>query len=92
LRSFSNEKIYGTFGSSRGGCRGEGGAQEKAKNTFTGGLDLGVYTGFSLDYECVLIDDFLGKGQLAVGVEAGYDSFLFFLPLAFFDVQVKWYP
>jgi hypothetical protein len=67
-------------------------AQEKAKNTITGGLDLGIWTGFSIDYERVLVDGFLGKGQFALGVEAGYDSYWFIFPSVFFDVQAKWYP
>jgi hypothetical protein len=40
----------------------------------------------------VLLDGFLGRGQLALGVEAGEDKLLSIIPADFFDVQAKWYP
>ncbi len=40
----------------------------------------------------MLLDGFLGKGQLALGVEAGEDKLLSIIPADFFDVQAKWYP
>ncbi|GMO16849.1 MAG: hypothetical protein LBG79_01080 [Spirochaetaceae bacterium] len=61
-------------------------AQEKAKNTIAGGLDLGLFSGVSIDYERMLNDKF------ALGIEAGYDLAFFIIPDIFADVQVKWYP
>jgi hypothetical protein len=67
-------------------------AQENAQNTFAGGFDLGIWSGVSINYERVVVNNFLGNGQFAVGVEAGWDSIFFVIPDVFFDVQAKWYP
>jgi hypothetical protein len=67
-------------------------AQEEAKNTFTGGFDLGIWSGVSFSYDRVFVDNFLGSGQVALGVEGGYDSILFVIPDVFIDIQAKWFP
>jgi hypothetical protein len=65
---------------------------QEAKNTVTGGFMLGLYAGGSLDYERVLVENFLGKGKFAIGAEAAFGSYAFLTSLAFADVQAKWYP
>jgi hypothetical protein len=68
-------------------------AQERAKNTITGGLNFFVYLPFGLDieYERVLINNFLGKGLFSITVDVGYYTLIFF-DSSWADVHARWYP
>jgi hypothetical protein len=67
--------------------------QEKTENTITGGLNFLVYLPFGLDieYERILINNFLGRGLFSITGNVGYYTLIFF-DLVCVDVHARWYP
>jgi len=65
-------------------------AQERAPNTFLGGINVGFLT-FGLDIEYERAFPGLLPGLFAVAVETGYTTIIIF-PIYNIDVRARWYP
>jgi hypothetical protein len=67
--------------------------QEKAQNTITGGLNFLGYLPFGLDieYERILINNFLGRGLFSITGNVSYYTLIFF-DLVCADLHARWYP
>ncbi|MDR1220890.1 MAG: hypothetical protein LBK73_14970 [Treponema sp.] len=68
-------------------------AQEgRAKHTIVGGPNAGLLTfGVDVEYEWILVENFIGKGQFGAVGEAGFTIALIF-PIIYEDVRARWYP
>ncbi|MDR1074727.1 MAG: hypothetical protein LBL45_13860 [Treponema sp.] len=68
-------------------------AQEgRAKHTIVGGLNAGLLAfGVDVEYEWILVENFIGKGQFGAVVEAGFTTVLIF-PILYEDARARWYP
>jgi len=66
-------------------------AQERAPNTFLGGINIGFLTfGMDIEYERAF-SGLLPMGLFAVAAETGYTTIIIF-PIYNIDVRARWYP
>jgi hypothetical protein len=66
-------------------------AQERAPNTFLGGINIGFLTfGADLEYERAF-PELLPMGMFAVAAEAGFTTVVIF-PIFSIDARARWYP
>jgi hypothetical protein len=62
------------------------------KNSVVGGPNIGILTfGMDLEYERIVLENFLDKGTLAVAAETGITTVVVF-PIFYIDARVRWYP